>query len=176
MSRLHRWGRPRESDVHRCGRDEPQIAAAEAVIESPETDLRRRYVTHWSVSASTNRSSGSGCWRRIEISAACAACAITSSSTPPTSSPMRSRGEPRVSNGLSLCRLHHAAFDCHINGVSPDYQVEVRLDVLDEIDGPMLKHGLQGFHGTALHVPTRASQKPDRGFLEERYARFKRAS
>src|SRR5262249_23227676 len=56
-------------------------------------------------------------------------------------------GEPRVSNGLALWRLHHAAFDAHILGVRPDYVVEVRVDVLNEIDGPMLKHGLQGFHG-----------------------------
>ena len=57
-------------------------------------------------------------------------------------------GQPIIPNGLPLTKLHHAAFDCHILGVSPDYVVEVRLDVLQEVDGPMLKHGLQGFHGT----------------------------
>jgi putative restriction endonuclease len=84
-------------------------------------------------------------------------------------------GEPRVSNGLALCTLHHAAFDCHIIGVNPDYQVEVRLDVLKEADGTILKHGLQGIHGAGLLLPRR-EQRPDRRFLEQRYARFRRAS
>jgi putative restriction endonuclease len=60
--------------------------------------------------------------------------------------------------------------------VTPDYRVEVRLDVLNEVDGPMLKHGLQGFHGGALWVPARKAHKPDPRFLEERYAMFRRAS
>ncbi len=85
-------------------------------------------------------------------------------------------GEPVVSNGLALCKLHHAAFDANILGVHPDYRVEVRFDVLEEIDGPMLKHVLQGFHGAVLLVPTQLAQKPNRLFLEERYARFKKAS
>jgi putative restriction endonuclease len=84
------------------------------------------------------------------------------------------KGEPKVSNGLALRKLHHAAFDCHIIGVHPNYRVEVRVDVLEEIDGPMLEHGLQGFHGTMLWVPSRESLKPDRTFLEERYAVFRR--
>jgi putative restriction endonuclease len=51
--------------------------------------------------------------------------------------------------------------------------VEVRVDVLEEVDGPMLKHGLQGFHGLPLLVPSKAAQQPDRRFLEERYAIFR---
>ena len=46
-----------------------------------------------------------------------------------------------------------------------------RLDGLEEIDGPMLKHGLQGFQGQRLRVvPSAARLKPNREFLEERYA------
>ena len=45
-------------------------------------------------------------------------------------------GEPVVPNGLALCKLHHAAFDANIIGVTPDLEVTVRLDVLQEIDGP----------------------------------------
>src|SRR5947207_1179741 len=73
-------------------------------------------------------------------------------------------GEPIVSNGLTLCTLHHAAFDCHILGVTPDYRVEIRLHMLEEVDGPMLRHGLQGFHGSTLLVPSRESLRPDRRF------------
>ena len=72
------------------------------------------------------------------------------------------QGEPVVPNGLALCKLHHAAFDLNIVGIRPDYQVEIRTDVLEEVDGPMLKHGLQGFHGQQLWTPRRASLQPNR--------------
>ena len=39
------------------------------------------------------------------------------------------------------------------NGIRPDYVVEVRRDVLEETDGPMLIHGLQGFQGQRLRLP-----------------------
>ena len=44
-------------------------------------------------------------------------------------------GEPVVSNGLALCRLHHSAFDKFFIGVRPDYRIEVRPDLLEEEDG-----------------------------------------
>ncbi|MGB2950873.1 MAG: HNH endonuclease signature motif containing protein [Rhodococcus sp. (in: high G+C Gram-positive bacteria)] len=47
-------------------------------------------------------------------------------------------GIPTVRNGLAMCKIHHAAYDAHIMGVSPDYVVKIRADLLDEIDGPML--------------------------------------
>lgn len=84
------------------------------------------------------------------------------------------RGVPSVTNGLALCTLHHAAFDRHVIGITPDYVVQVRRDVLDQEDGPMLIHGLQGFHGRPLRLPTRETWRPDRHLLEERYARFRR--
>ena len=43
---------------------------------------------------------------------------------------------------MSLCRLHHEAFDRLLLGVHPDRVVHVRRDVLEEVDGPMLMHGL----------------------------------
>lgn len=86
------------------------------------------------------------------------------------------QGRPDVSNGLALCSLHHSAFDRNVLGVRPDLNVEIRRDVLDEIDGPMLVHGLQGFHGTKLGVPHRDSEKPAPDFLAERYDRFRKAS
>lgn len=82
------------------------------------------------------------------------------------------RGVPSVTNGLALCTLHHAAFDRHVIGITPDYLVQVRQDVRDQEDGPMLVHGLQGFHGSRLLVPRSRSLQPDRQLLEERYQRF----
>lgn len=85
------------------------------------------------------------------------------------------RGEPIVPNGIALCKLHHAAFDQNIMGVRPDLVVEVSTVVLEEVDGPMLIHGLQGFHGAPLNVPSRNDLRPNEEFLEERYSLFRSA-
>lgn len=82
------------------------------------------------------------------------------------------RGEPLVTNGLALCKLHHAAFDTNILGVRPDLEIVVSAKVLAEIDGPMLIHGIQGFHGKTLEVPSRKELHPNPEFLSERYEIF----
>jgi putative restriction endonuclease len=78
-------------------------------------------------------------------------------------------------NGLALCKLHHAAFDSHMLGVRPDLVIELRRDILDEADGPMLQFGLQGFHGMALHAPRLAELRPCKDFLAERFELFRKA-
>lgn len=86
-------------------------------------------------------------------------------------------GEPRVSNGLSLCKIHHTAFDESFLGVDPDYRVHVRWDLLEEIDGPMLKYGLQALQGQPLRqLPGRKADRPDRALLAERFDRFRKAA
>lgn len=83
------------------------------------------------------------------------------------------RSEPRISSGLSLCKIHHAAFDRGFLGIRPDLIVEVRKDILLEDDGPMLVHGLQECHGRSLRVTPQAEKhKPNKDFLSERYQRF----
>ncbi len=84
-------------------------------------------------------------------------------------------GEPTVNNGLALCKLHHAAFDKFMIGISPDYVVEVRADILEEEDGPILQHGLQYLHQTRLILPRRRADWPRRDALEWRYERFRAA-
>ena len=82
-------------------------------------------------------------------------------------------GEPIVTNGLSLCKLHHAAFDKLLLGVRPDYIIEVRKDILREHDGPMLLHGLQDLHGKMIILPRSIHQRPNSELLEKRYMRFR---
>ena len=82
-------------------------------------------------------------------------------------------GQPKISNGLSLCRLHHGAFDTNFIGIRPDYTVEVRRSILEESDGPMLRHGLQGLHNQRIWTPRSPLHKPDRDLLEQRYERFR---
>jgi putative restriction endonuclease len=85
------------------------------------------------------------------------------------------RGNPEVPNGLSLCRIHHGAYDVGILGVDAGYRLHLRADVLEEHDGPMLRHGLQELHGTTIAVPRRPPDRPNRDYLAERFARFRAA-
>lgn len=84
-------------------------------------------------------------------------------------------GMPVIQNGLALCKLHHAAFDRHILGITPDYVAVIRQDILEEIDGPMLRHGLQGLHKKKIWVPRSQSLRPDRNRLAARYEDFRKA-
>lgn len=84
-------------------------------------------------------------------------------------------GVPEVTNGLALCKIHHAAFDRNILAVTPEYRIAVREDILEEVDGPMLRYGLQEMQGRALHLPRHPEHWPDRNRLEQRYEEFRRA-
>jgi putative restriction endonuclease len=83
-----------------------------------------------------------------------------------------SGGDPVVPNGLSMCKIHHAAFDRNFLGISPDLRVEINRDLLEEVDGPMLRHGLQEMHGTTIQVPRRRLEHPDQDRLSSRYDTF----
>jgi putative restriction endonuclease len=85
-------------------------------------------------------------------------------------------GDPIVQNGLSLCKIHHAAFDKNILGISPDYHIHVRNDILQETDGPMLKYGLQALEHQKLILPNHRKDYPDQARLEQRFEKFLRAS
>jgi putative restriction endonuclease len=80
-------------------------------------------------------------------------------------------GEATVRNGLSLCSIHHRAFDQSLVGISPDYTVHVSRRLLEDEDGPMLDL-LKGFHEVPLHLPPRKRDLPDRERLEQRFGRF----
>ena len=84
---------------------------------------------------------------------------------------LEEKGEPVVSNGLSLCSIHHRTFDQDLVGVSPDYTVHVSKRLLDDEDGPMLEL-LKTFHGQPLVLPKRTAWRPDRERLAERFDRF----
>jgi putative restriction endonuclease len=142
-----------------------------------EGDARRRYIT-----VQTQRRLHQVAFRERVLDAyrrACAICRLQhdelldAAHILPDGHP---KGEPVVRNGLSLCKLHHAAFDQNILGIRPDLRVEIRLDILQERDGPMLQHGLQGFHDRVIAAPRSANLRPDAEYLAERYEIFRKAS
>lgn len=86
-------------------------------------------------------------------------------------------GPARVSNGLSLCKIHHGAYDANILGISADYVVHVKESVLDTFDGPTLQHSIKEMNGESLRqIPAEKASRPDREFLAERFERFLEAS
>jgi len=86
------------------------------------------------------------------------------------------RGVASVRNGLAMCKIHHAAFDTNILGIRPDLIVQIRTDLLDEVDGPMLEHGLKRRHGERLMVLPPRREMPDPELLEIQFDQFRTAS
>lgn len=80
-------------------------------------------------------------------------------------------GAPTVSNGLSLCSIHHRALDQNLIGVSPNYVVQVHPRMRDEEDGPMLAV-LNEAHGAGIVVPRSVRARPNRELLAQRFERF----
>lgn len=109
----------------------------------------------------------------------CAVCAIAhaelldAAHIIPDSDPL---GIPETRNGMALCKIHHAAYDSRILGVRPDLRIQIRDDILTEVDGPMLEYGLKELHGKRLMtVPRLTADKPDPELLATAYDRFLQA-
>lgn len=86
------------------------------------------------------------------------------------------RGAAAVINGIALCAIHHLAYDRNLLGIAPDGVVHIANRLLEEIDGPMLRVGLQGFHGTPIEQPRDRRERPDPDRLRARFERFTAAA
>jgi putative restriction endonuclease len=84
------------------------------------------------------------------------------------------QGAAAVQNGLSLCTIHHSAFDRNLVGVTPDYRVKVARRLLEDDDGPMLDL-LKGFHDQTIVLPSER-RRPDRDRLAVRFDEFRAAA
>jgi putative restriction endonuclease len=84
-------------------------------------------------------------------------------------------GDPIITNGLALCKIHHAAFDQNIIGINPDYKIKIRHDILKETDGPMLKYGIQLLENNDLILPNSKRNWPDKDRLATRFDEFLKA-
>ena len=100
---------------------------------------------------------------------------------PPQGDPAPGRGTHRRghrhrrragrANGLSLCSIHHRAFDEDLVGISSDYEVRVHPRLLDDEDGPMLDL-LKGAHQSTIVLPRSSRSRPDRELLAVLFERF----
>ena len=83
------------------------------------------------------------------------------------------RGAATVINGISLCAIHHLAYDRNLMGIDPRGIVHISQRLLSDTDGPMLKQGLQGFHGAEILQPKRTDERPDPERLGIRFTLFR---
>jgi len=81
-------------------------------------------------------------------------------------------GQPIVTNGLPLSKIHHAAFDAHLLGVDPDFRIHVSGRLLAQSGGPMLDV-LKRVHGERISLPERTRDYPDRDRLQMRFDVFR---
>jgi putative restriction endonuclease len=86
------------------------------------------------------------------------------------------RGIAAVRNGMALCKIHHTAYDAKFIGISPDYTVKVNEKLLLEVDGPMLKHGIQEMHNTQILLPESKKLQPDRELLAITFEKFQKSA
>lgn len=84
-------------------------------------------------------------------------------------------GQPIITNGLPLSKLHHAAFDNHLIGITPDFRIVVSARLLGTHDGPSLE-ALKTIHGKAINLPRRERDRPDRDRLALRFEAFEKAN
>jgi putative restriction endonuclease len=80
-------------------------------------------------------------------------------------------GQPVVTNGIPLTKIHHAAFDAHLIGIDPDYRIHVSDRLLRQNDGPMLE-ALKNLNRHPIRLPARPKDQPDRDRLAQRFEEF----
>jgi putative restriction endonuclease len=85
-------------------------------------------------------------------------------------------GIASVVNGLALCAIHHLAYDRDLLGIDPAGCVHITRRLREEHDGPMLREGLQGFHGSSIQKPRRVAEHPDPERLAVRFSAFEAAA
>ena len=153
-----------------------KLLSSEQIANDPETAIRRRYAT----SLVRHRIHQQAFRERVVAAyrSQCAMCRLRHEELLDAAHivPDRDEGEPKVSNGLALCKLHHAAFDSLLVSVTPDYGIRIRGSILEEEDGPVLEHGLKGLHGLVIQLPRRTKQWPDRDGLARHLANFQSAA
>ncbi|MFI9509898.1 HNH endonuclease [Nocardia sp. NPDC052566] len=86
-------------------------------------------------------------------------------------------GSADVDNGLSLCKIHHAAYDANLLGISPDHVIHIGPNLMhDPTDSPMLRHGLQDLDGKRITLPRLRADYPAEDRLERRFGEFQAAT
>jgi putative restriction endonuclease len=117
------------------------FAASDVATSAPESVAERRYALR-QVKQRLHQAS----FRQMVISAYDGRCAISGLPEPLlldaahiVDDGNEKYGQPIVSNGIPLSKIHHAAFDAHLIGIDPDFRIHVSRKLLGLRDGPTLE-------------------------------------
>lgn len=77
-------------------------------------------------------------------------------------------GDPVIQNGLSLCNLHHRAFDQDILLVKSDYSIKVGREPIAPEDRAAIRN-IRDYEGKQLWLPRQDDLWPDRERLRKRF-------
>jgi putative restriction endonuclease len=156
---------------------DPDVARGLVSVDSPVEETLRRYIVR-----ETKQRLHQPVFRAAVLRAyekRCAVCRLGHSELLDAAHIIADREESGIAsvrNGMAMCKIHHAAYDRHILGVRPDLIVEIRRDLLEEVDGPMLQYGLKERHGQRLlALPRSQREYPDPALLELSYQSFRSA-
>jgi putative restriction endonuclease len=154
-----------------------EFVAPEAIVMPPKTAIERRYGLRL-----VQQRLHQNAFRQMVIAAYRGRCAISGLPQPALLDAAHiindrdeQYGQPRITNGLPLSKLHHAAFDANLIGVDADSMIHVSERLLSLHDGPTLE-ALRQFDGKKLIPPAREQDKPDRDRLAMRFDRFMAAA
>lgn len=143
-------------------------------VAPPRTDLQRRYALNV-----VKRRLHQDAFRQAVIQAYKGRCAFSHLPVPTlldaahiVSDKHELLGQPVVTNGLPLSKIHHAAFDAHLIGVDPDYKIHVSKKLLSQRDGPLLD-ALKDLNGASLRLPLRKQDYPDPDRLAVRFQEYR---
>ncbi|WP_084759969.1 HNH endonuclease [Nocardia mangyaensis] len=85
----------------------------------------------------------------------------------------KAHGIADIPNGLSLCSIHHAAYDRNMIGISPDYRVHIGPTLAEaDNEGPILEFGFKGLNNVLLTLPDKKRFHPAGDRLAERFQEF----
>lgn len=157
------------------GDNESFLRVVKEIFEGPKIELSR------SETRSAQRRLGQEDFRRSIMHAYKAHCAVCRFREEPLLEaahiiPYSKDGPSEVPNGLSLCKIHHGAYDQNIVGIDADYIIHINQDMLKKKDGPMLEHGFQERDEEKIFVPRYVKDRPDKESLDQRFEEFSETS
>lgn len=77
-----------------------------------------------------------------------------------------------VTNGISLCAIHHRAYDRKLLGIDGERRMYVSPEVATIQDGPVLASSLQSIDGKTMQYAPKSKFAPDPDRLEKTFKEF----
>lgn len=76
-----------------------------------------------------------------------------------------------ISNGITMTRLHHRAYDSNLIGITSEFKIVVGRRIKEQSDIPIL-NTIKKLDGSSLVLPKQIQLQPDKERLAERFNEF----